>query len=68
MKVSRSLHAYWQKQHKLEIRLQEEAKIKHDIIKQAAKKELEQVQYARYAQQLYLIKHARLGKNIDIEV
>jgi len=68
MRVSPSLKAYWQRQHQLEVRLQKEAEIKHEILKKAAKKEIEVTIYEKYLQKLYLVKQARLGKNIDREV
>ena len=68
MKVSRALQAYWEKEHKFEVRLQQEAKTKSDLIKKAAKQDLEVVLYEKRRLQLYLIKCARQGKNIDREV
>lgn len=65
MKVSRALQAYWEKEHKFEVKLQQEAKAKRDLIKKAAKQDLEVVLYEKRRQQIYLIKKAALGKNID---
>ena len=65
MKVTKSLQAYWAREHKFEVKLQQEAKTKRDLMKQAAKQDLEVVIYERRRQQLYLIKKAVLGNNID---
>lgn len=65
MKVSKALQTYWDREHKFEVKLQQEAKSKRDLIKQAAKQELAVELYEKRRQKLYLIKSARKGNNID---
>jgi hypothetical protein len=67
MKVHPALKAHQEQQHKLEVRLQKEAETKREVLKKAAKEELELVLYEKKLQMLYLIKQFHLGKNIDKE-
>jgi hypothetical protein len=68
MRVSRALKTYWDRQHQLEIRLEQEAETRRDVIKKAAKKEIELMLYELRLQKLYLIKNSQVGKNIDREI
>lgn len=68
MKVSRSLQAQWDRHHRLEVKLRQEVEAKRELVKKAAKKEIELVLYEMRLQKLYLIKHAQIGKNIDREI
>ena len=68
MRVSRALKTYWDRQHQLEIRLEQEAETRRDVIKKYAKKEIELMLYELRLQKLYLIKNSQIGKNIDREI
>lgn len=68
MRVSRALKAHWDNLHKMEMQLNKEAETRRQLIKKAAKHEIELVLYERRVQKLYLIKQAQLGKNIDKEI
>jgi hypothetical protein len=65
VKITKSLQAYWARQYKLEVKRQESAATKKELIKRAAQKEIETVRYEQHAAKLYLIRQSQLGKNID---
>lgn len=65
MKVSRSLEAYWQRQHAFELKLQKENERCQLHTKQDKKHELETTLYERHVQKVRLAEVAAKGKNID---
>ena len=65
MKIDPVRQAWLDRKHAFEVQLLKEARNKQDIIKHAAKKQLEVELYEKRANILYLIKHTRLGKHLD---
>ena len=65
MKVNKALETYWHRQQMFEMKLEKESMRKREILKKAAKQEIELMLYEKHVRKLQLAKSPKLGCNVD---